>query len=387
MQNRRTFIHQIAAGSAGLAFTASLSSCIQTMAMKLSRVYIGTYTRGNSRGIYQGLFDHATGSLIDIQLVAETTNPSYLTLHPGGGYVFSVNEVTDFNGTTAGAVSSFVVGEGGQLSLINQQITRGGAPCYISTDATGSWIFIANYGGGNVVVFPVNEHGAIGEASAFVQHEGSSVNENRQQAPHAHCILPGPTGTHVYAADLGIDKVQIYAFDPDTGTLTPNSIPYTATAPGAGPRHLVFHPDGKHAFVINELDSSITSFAIDPSTGALTPLDTASTLPEDFTGQTTCADIHVHPNGRFVYGSNRGHDSIAIMAFDHETGSLSLLGNESTGGQKPRNFTLDPTGAYLLAANQQSDTVVSFRVNSDSGLLEPLGHTASVPTPVCLKFA
>ena len=349
-------------------------------------LYIGTYTNKESEGIYRALFNPATGELTDLRLAAPATNPSFLAIHPQQTHLYSVNELTEYEGAPSGAVSAFSMQQGGELEHVNTQPTQGGAPCYISMDAHGRWILTANYVGGNVALFPVSENGQLLEASSLIQHEGSSVNPRRQQGPHAHCIVLDPTGRYAYAADLGIDKVMIYQLDQEQGQLLPNTPPFVEMAPGAGPRHFVFHPDGVHAFAINELDSTITAFEFDGTSGALHPVSTASTLPSDFQGSNSCADIHVHPNGRYVYGSNRGHDSIAIFEFRATNGSLALLGTEPTQGNTPRNFCLDPTGQYLLVANQQTDTIVSFSMDSESGLLSSTGHILNAPTPVCLKF-
>jgi 6-phosphogluconolactonase len=221
----------------------------------------------------------------------------------------------------------------------------------------------------------------------MIQHEGSSINPNRQEGPHAHCIMPDPSSNFVFAVDLGLDQVVIYALDRESGVLKPNETAFVAVEPGSGPRHFDFHPDGRHAFVINELNSTLTAFDYDAGRGVLSPLNTISTLPVDFSENNSCADLHVHPGGRFLYGSNRGHNSIVVATFDPVAGSLTLVGHASTQGSTPRNFTLDPSGRFLLAANQRSDTVVSFEIDQASGLLTPTGQTADAPTPVCLKFA
>lgn len=391
LSTRRTFIKQSALGLAGSSILLSCSDQQQEATAPtpatMIPLYIGTYTNQNSQGIYRALFNEQTGELSDLNLATEASNPSFIAIHPQQTHVYAVHEVSDFDGMDSGAISAYAIESDGSLSLQSTQITRGGAPCYVSLDAHGRWALIANYGGGNITLLPIDANGQVQEASSFIQHEGSSVNSQRQEAPHAHCILLDPTGNFAYSADLGIDKVMIYKLDQDAGLLLPNDPPFASVTPGAGPRHFVFHPNGRHAFVINELDSTITAFGFDASTGALNPLSTASTLPPGYQESNSCADIHVHPNGRFVYGSNRGHDSIAILAFDDQTGNLSFLGTESTQGSTPRNFTLDPTGQFLLAANQRSGTIVSFKIDAGSGLLTPTGHTLEAPTPVCLKFA
>ena len=241
-------------------------------------------------------------------------------------------------------------------------------------------------GGGSVAVFPIGKDGRLGEASDFVQHTGSSVNPRRQSEPHAHSIMIDPENRFAFAPDLGLDKILIYKLNLEDGSLTANAQPWARVHPGAGPRHLDFHPNGKYAYVINELDSTFTAFRYDANTGTLTEIQTISTLPEDFDGTSHCADVHVHPSGKFLYGSNRGHDSIVICAIDEETGMLSYIGCESTQGQAPRNFGLNPEGTFLLAANQSTNTIVTFAVDADTGELTATGNVAEVPNPVCLKM-
>lgn len=387
--NRRSFIKSTALGIVGSTLLPACAEATQEASSlpAMRPLYIGTYTNKDSQGIYHALFNPETGALTDLKLAVAATNPSFIAIHPQQTHVFAVLEVSDYEGEESGAIRSFSIQEDGSLAEINTQPSQGGAPCYVSLDAQGRWALTANYSGGNVALFPVDEQGQLSEASTLIQHEGSSINPRRQQAPHAHCIVPDPTNTYAYAADLGIDKIMIYRLDKEEGRLIPNDPPFAASTPGAGPRHFVFHPGGKHAFVINELNSTITAFSFDASTGALNALSSASTLPSDAQENNSCADIHVHPNGRFVYGSNRGHDSIAIMGFDEQSGSLSLIDTESTQGNTPRNFTLDPTGQFLIAANQRTDTIISYRIDLDSGLLTPTGHILEAPTPVCLKFA
>ena len=386
MTTRRTFIKQSALSIAGssLLLTCDKKEIQEATSGIMRPFYIGTYTNKESQGIYRALFNTETGEITGLALAAASSNPSFIALHPNSTHLYAVHEVSDYNGEDSGAISAYSLQADGSLALLNTQLTRGGAPCYVSLDAGGQWAFIANYGGGNVTLFPVDADGRVQEATSFIQHEGSSAHPTRQQAPHAHCILIDPTGKYVYSADLGIDKIMIYELDSEQEALIPKA-PAQLPA-GAGPRHFVFHPNGRHAFVINELNSTITAFDYDNSTSTLTAIATTSTLPADFQDSNTCADIHVHPNGRFVYGSNRGHDSIAVLEFDEETGSLAWLATTSTQGNTPRNFTLDPSGRFLLAANQNSNTILSLSIHPDTGLLAPTGHLLEVPTPVCLKF-
>jgi 6-phosphogluconolactonase len=245
---------------------------------------------------------------------------------------------------------------------------------------------VANYGSGSVAVLRISDDGRLESASAFIQHEGSSINPSRQKAPHAHSINVDSGNRFAFAADLGLDKIMIYRFDPAQGTLAPHQPESVSLKPGAGPRHFAFHPTGRYAYVINELDSTVTAFTCQPERGALNAIQTISTLPQDFRGENSTAEVQVHPTGKFLYGSNRGHDSIAVFAIDPSSGRLTYVENEPTQGQTPRNFGIDPTGTFLLAANQDSDTVVVFRIDVTSGQLQPAGQTVKVPSPVCVKM-
>ena len=350
-------------------------------------VYVGTYTHGDSEGIYVYRLDSETGALEYSSKVIGVENPSFLDIHPSGRYLYSVNEVGEFEGQASGAVTAFYIHQAtGEISYLNQRATGGGAPCHVSVDATGKYLLVANYGGGSVAALPIGKDGRLGKASDFVQHSGSSVNPGRQSAPHAHAIMIAPDNRFAFVPDLGLDKVLIYQLDLEAGKLIPNAQPSAQVHPGAGPRHLDFHPSGKYAYVINELDSTFTAFRYDADTGTLTEIQTLSTLPEDFEGTSHCADVHVHPSGKFVYGSNRGHDSIVICAIDADTGTLNYIDCESTQGKTPRNFGLTPAGTFLLAANQQTDTIVTFAVDADTGELTATGDVVEVPTPVCLKM-
>lgn len=356
-------------------------------------IYVGTYTRSlphvqaKSEGIYLLQMDPGSGVLTHVSKMAGVENPSFVALHPSGNYLYAANEVGDFGGKASGAVSAFAIDRAsGALTFLNQEPTDGAAPCHLSVDATGRYLLTANYTGGSVAVHPIGADGRLGKMSDFVQHHGSSINPQRQQEPHAHSFTISADNRFAYAADLGLDKVVIYALDSSQGKLTPGEQPWVRVHPGAGPRHFDFHPSGRYAYVINELDSTVTTFAYAAATGRLTELQALSTLPAGFEGRSHCADIHVHPSGNFVYGSNRGHDSIAIFTVDQSTGLLTAAGHESTQGKIPRNFAIDPTGTFLLAANQNSDNVVVFRIDQQTGQLTATGHSLDVPTPVCLKF-
>jgi 6-phosphogluconolactonase len=348
-------------------------------------VYFGTYTRGESKGIYVAKLDLATGKLDGLQLAGEVKNPSFLVLHPSKPLLYACGEVGDFAGGKGGAVSALAIdAQRGTLTLLNQQSSEGAGPCHVSLDAEGRRLLVANYGGGSAACLPIDDDGRLGKAAGVVQHEGSSVDARRQQKPHAHSINLDRAGRFAFVADLGLDKVMIYRLGAK-GELAPNDPPFAALEPGSGPRHFAFHPSGKHAYVINELSSTIAAFRYDADRGALTTIQSVSTLPAGFEGKNSTAEVQVHPSGKFVYGSNRGHDSIAAFRVDEETGKLTAIGHYPSGGKTPRNFGIDPTGAYLLAAHQDSDNVVVFRID-ESGALRPTGHELKVAIPVCVKF-
>lgn len=349
-------------------------------------VYLGTYTtRSTSKGIYVSRLDGASGALAKAELAVETENPNFLAIHPGGSFLYA--NQTGSRATDAGYVSAYALNaESGKLTVLNGQSTGGSGPCYLVVDKAGKNVLVANYRGGSVAAFPIGKDGKLGESTALVQHVGSSVHPQRQTGPYPHSINLDPANHFAIAADLGLDKLLVYRFVAAKGTLTPNDPPSASVKPGAGPRHFAFHPKGHHAYVINELQSTVTAFEYDAGRGVLTEIQTLSTLPSDFKGQNSTAEVQVHPSGRFLYGSNRGHDSIAVFAIDAGTGKLAHVENQATGGHTPRNFGIDPTGRYLLAANQQSDNVVVFRIDAATGRLRSTGHQTDVPTPVCVKF-
>jgi 6-phosphogluconolactonase len=360
-----------------------------SMSQKGPLVYFGTYTGEKSKGIYVSRLNAETGALSAPALAAESRNPSFLAVHPTGGFLYAVGEVGEWGGKPGGSVSAFAVQSGtGTLTALNQQSSGGRGPAHIVTDKTGRNALVANYGGGSVAVLPIDPDGTLKPATAFIQHTGSSVNPDRQKEPHAHSVNVDPGNRFAYVADLGIDKVMIYRFAATDGTLTANVPPFAATQPGAGPRHFAFHPTGRFAYVINELHCTITAFTASSTDGGLTAVHTISTLPEGqgvIQGYST-ADVQVHPSGKFLYGSNRGHDSIVVFAIDDKTGRLTYVEHEPTGGSTPRGFGIDPTGTYLLAANQRSDSVVVFRIDPATGRLTPTGHKITVGAPVCVKF-
>lgn len=350
-------------------------------------VYFGTYTGAKSKGIYVSRLDLKTGKLTPAELAAETKSPSFLAIHPSRRFLYAVGEVNDFGGKPGGAVTGFSINpQTGQLTLLNQQTSGGAGPCHLVVDKAGKNVLVANYGGGSVEALPLREDGLLGGPSAFIQHTGSSVNPSRQKEPHAHSINLDAANRFAAAADLGLDKVLIYKFDTAKGTLVPNDPPSASVKPGSGPRHFAFHPSGRYAYVINEIVCSVTAFAYDAGRGILSEIQTISTLPGEVQRGYSTAEVQVHPSGKFLYGSNRGHDTIAVFSIDEKTGKLTRVENEPTQGKTPRNFGIDPTGQFLLAANQNSDTVVVFRIDAKTGALNPTGQTADVPAPVCVKF-
>ncbi len=350
-------------------------------------VFVGTYTEKESKGIYVYRLDAASGQLTALGLAAETTNPSFLAVDPSRHFLYAVNELPKYKGQASGAVSAFAIDrQTGKLSQLNEVASRGADPCYIALDKTGKHVLVANYTGGSVAVFPVLKDGRLGEASAFVQHAGSGPNRERQEGPHAHWIEVTANNRFAIAADLGLDKVMVYRFDPKTGSLTPNNPAFAKVDPGAGPRHAAFHPNGRFAYVINELHSSITNFSYDAGRGELNTLQTVSTLPKDFSGSNDTAEIQVHPNGKFLFASNRGHDSIAVFSIDQHKGRLTLVDHFSTQGKTPRNFEIDPSGSRLFVANQGSGNIVVFRIDQETGRLTSTGQVLNVPSPVCVKF-
>lgn len=350
-------------------------------------LYVGTYTRGDSEGIYRFYMNPATGELTPAGVTAGVDNPSFLAIHPDLHTLYAVNEVMEFDGKSGGALSAFhIEPNSGDLTFLNQQPTHGGAPCYVSVDADGKVVLVANYAGGNLATYLVQEDGSLSEPADLIQHSGSGPNPKRQEGPHAHSINLTPDNQYAVAADLGLDKVLIYRLDTTTGKLTSHEPPAATVPAGEGPRHFAFHPNGNFFYVINEMGSSVTVFAYDRDRTAFTPLQTISTLPTDWEGKSSCADIHLSPSGRFLYGSNRGHDSIAIFAVDPIHGTLAAIGHTSTGGRTPRNFAIDPTGSFLLAANQDTHSIVVFGIDREHGTLDATGIEAKVPMPVCLAF-
>lgn len=346
---------------------------------------VGTYTtKTDSKGIYAYEFDAETGKLTAKGLAVETPDPSFVAIHPNGKFVYAVNE----SGKQS-AVSAFALdAQSGKLTLLNQLPALGEDPCYITFDKTGKYVFIANYTSGNVVVFPILPDGKLGERTAVVKDQGTlGPNKERQDGPHAHWIQASSDNRFVFVADLGLDTVLTYRFDSSKGALTPNK-PFflRQLSAGEGPRHAAFSPDGHHFYVLSELDSTVTEFAYAPDHGVFGYLGVVPMLPPDFQGRNDAAEIEIHPNGKFLYASNRGRDSVTVFAIDPASGTLKLTGDFPTGGKEPRHFAIDPTGRFLLAENQHSNSIVVFGIDPATGALTQVSKTEGVPSPVCLVF-
>ncbi|HNR98382.1 MAG TPA: lactonase family protein [Planctomycetota bacterium] len=366
-----------AALSGSILPAAETSGAPPAAAGKLT-VYVGTYTGGKSEGIYRFLFDPATGSASAAALAAKTDNPSFLALHPGGRFLYAVNEA-------AGAMSAFRFANAeGDLEFLNRESTGGAAPCHVAVDRAGKHAFAANYTSGSIALLPIGADGRLGARTALIAHEGSGADRSRQKGPHAHCVDLDAANKFLLVADLGIDRIVVYRFDAAAGTLAPHG--RAALAPGAGPRHLAFAPDERRVYAINELDLTVTRFDYTPATGALQAKETLSTLPVPRQAGFSGGEIAMHPSGRFLYASNRGHDSIAAFAVDGETGALRVIGHTPAGGRTPRHFALDPGGDWLLCAHQDSDTIAVFRVDRATGRLAPADGVITVPAPVCILF-
>lgn len=349
------------------------------------RVYFGTYTRGSeSQGIYTCLLDTSDGKLHSLRLAAETDNPSFVAIHPSKPFLYSVGEYGEYQGGKSGSLSAYRVDEStGKLALLNHKSSYGQGPCHVVVDAEGKHVLAANYNSGSAGVLLINEDGSLGDRTGFTQHTGSSVNKQRQTGPHAHSINLDKANKFAFVADLGIDRVMVYRYD--DGSLSPNDPAWANTPPGGGPRHFAIHPSQKYAYVNNEITSSVTAFRLDAEKGQLESFQNISTLSRPHDGNST-AEIQVHPSGKFLYVSNRGHNSIAVFSINGRTGNLARVEIESTRGEVPRNFGIDPSGKFLLAANQNSNDVFVFQIDPDHGTLDYTGYSLSVPRPVCVKF-
>jgi 6-phosphogluconolactonase len=356
-------------------------------------VFVGTYTQDegkatNSKGIYVYRYDAATQEIAPLGLAAETTNPSFVALHPNGHFLYAVNELGNYKGPNSGGVSAFSVDRAtGKLTFLNEVASRGADPCYITVDKTGKWVLVANYTGGSIAAFPVLEDGKLGDASTFIQHTGHGDDPKRQEGPHAHSIDLTPDNRFAHVDDLGLNEVLTYKFDSNKGSLTPGNPPFAKPDAASGPRHFALRPDGKFAYVVSEMKGTVTVFSNDASTGALHPVQTVSTLPKDFKGDIEDAEIEIHPSGKFLYASNRGDgNSIAIFAIDAAKGTLTPIEIAATQGKTPRSFAIDPTGTLLFAANAASNNIVIFSIDQATGKLTPTGKVLDVASPVCVKF-
>jgi 6-phosphogluconolactonase len=350
-------------------------------------IYVGTYTGPSSKGIYAYRFDAKTGKAEELGLAAETANPSFLTLDPSRSFLYAVNEISNFHNQHTGAISSFRIDpKTGKLTLLNQVSSAGAGPCFIALDRTGKHLLAANYEAGSVAVFPILPDGRLGAATSSIRHSGHGADPERQEGPHPHWIGLSVNNKLAVTTDLGLDKLFVYRFEPSTGSLAGTSSTSFSLPPRSGPRHFTFDSSGKFGYLISEMSSTITAFSFDQESGALHELQTISTLPKDFAGNNDTAEIAIHPDGKFLYGSNRGHDSIAVFAVDQKSGNLTSIERVPSGGVKPRTFEIDPSGSYLFVANQISNKVVIFRIDRNTGQLTPAGEELDVPSPVCVKF-
>jgi 6-phosphogluconolactonase len=350
-------------------------------------VYIGSYTSNGGEGIYQYSLDSATGALALVDTLAGVVNPSFLALAPGGRFLYSVNEVESYYGKPEGALSAFAVEAGsGRLRFLNQQPSLGASPCHLACDQSGRYLLVANYGGANLAVLPILPDGKLAPAVDSHRHQGAGPHPSRQEAPHPHFIAADPFNRHVLAVDLGIDRVMAYALDSERGALRPAHTPFTAARPGSGPRHLAFHPQGKWAYVVHELQERVVHYAYHAKDGALSEVASHSCLPAGHAGENYPSGIQLDPTGKFLYVSNRGHDSIAHFRVDGLDGGLEFAGCAPTRGKFPRHFDIEPGGRFLVAANQRSDSLSVFRIEPDTGSLEWTGRSVQVPSPVCVRF-
>lgn len=352
-------------------------------------VYFGTYTRGGAKGIYRAVLNSETGRLSAPELAAECRDPSFLALHPSGAFLYAIDEASSPEKTPGAGVRGYAIDRRtGELTPLNEQSPQAPGPCHLEVDRTGKALLVANYSGGSVASFPIAADGRLGAAVSVITHEGSSVHPTRQKRPHAHAITVAPDNRFALSPDLGTDRVFAYRLDAARAELKRAEAYATPLPPGSGPRHVAFHPSGRWVYVINELLCTMAAFEYSAADGRLTPVQSLSTLPPGETVRTgfSTAEVAVHPGGRFVYGSNRGHDSIVVFAIDPASGRLTYVENEPTQGKTPRHFGIDPSGRWLLAENQNSGTVVVFAIDGATGRLEPTGHSVAVPAAVCAVF-
>ncbi|HCO24732.1 MAG: 6-phosphogluconolactonase [Gimesia sp.] len=349
-------------------------------------VFISAFAPGEKGAIHAYKMNPQTGELKLVERTSDVEHPFFLAVSPDNKFLYSIHAPGKFSGKNNEFVSAFALeGRTGKLKLLNRQSSLGTASCYLDIDKSGKAVVVANYTTGSVASLPVKEDGSLGESETFIQHTGSSVNPQRQKEPHAHCSVISPDQKFVFAADLGLDKILAYQLDSETAKLTPAEQPFVRTIPGAGPRHLTFHPDGKQLYVINELKNSITEFDYNPESGMLIEGQTISTLPKDFSGTSHCADLKFTPDGRFLYGTNRGHDSIAAYQVDDQ-GKLTLLEIEPSLGKGPQNLAVTADGKYLICANMPGNNVVVFKIDDKTGKLSPAGDPIEIPSPSCIMI-
>jgi 6-phosphogluconolactonase len=375
MLTRRSFLASSAAAAPLLA------------AGEKYRVYIGTYTRNGSHGIYQFTFDTATGALTPAGLAAEIENPSFLAIHPSGNFLYAAGELSKFKNEDSGALTAFEIDHAtGKLKRLNDAPAGGTSTCHVNVSRNGRFLAAANYGSGSCCVYAIESDGRLGSRTAFQQHKGSSANAQRQAGPHAHSVNFDRPNRHLVVADLGLDQLLVYKFDPQTGTLSPNDPPYAKLAPGSGPRHFSFHPSGRFAYAVNEMLCTVTAFRYNSARGVLSEIETVPTLPVPVERGFSTAEILVHPTGKFLYNSNRGHNTLTAFKIDTDTGKLTRVENESTRGEIPRNFAIEPRGGWIIAANQNTSNLTVLRVNLQSGALDPVGDPVAAPVPVCVRY-
>ncbi len=350
-------------------------------------LYVGTYTTGKSKGIYRCRFDPSSGSINKTGVREGIINPSFLAIDPQKKYLYAVSETGNYQGKTSGSVDAYkITGSAGSLEYLNERPSHGAAPCHIIVDKESRYVMVANYNSGNIAVFPIEEDGRLGRATDIIQHHGSSINKERQAGPHAHCIVLDPDNRFALSCDLGTDKVMIYHFDAEKGKLLPADQPFAKVKPGLGPRHIAFHPNGKIIYVICEMGNVVLVFDYDPEKGRLRQKQSIPTIPSDFKGKTKAAELQASSDGRFLYASNRGADTLVVYAIHPQNGELSLVQTQPALGKFPRHFIIDPTGKYLIAANKNSDNIVVFSINQETGKLAPTGETLDIPAPVCVTF-
>lgn len=380
---RRLFSFLLVLSAAGAALLSARSS-EKPAANGHYLVYVGTYTtKTSSKGIYSFRFDASTGKLSPVEVAAETPDPSWVAVHPSGKFLYAANEAGKNSTVSAYAMDA----NSGKLTQLNQRPAFGEDPCYVSFDKTGKYVLVANYTSGNVAVFPILPDGRLGDHTALLTDTGTiGPNKERQEGPHAHWIETAPDNRFALAIDLGLDEILTYRFDAGKGTLQPGDPAFIKLAGNTGPRHLAFSPGKKFAYSVDELNSTVTVFSFDPAKGALAVFQTISTIPQGSTGRNETAEITVHPSGKFLYASNRGHDTIALFRIDPATGKLTSAGDFSVEGKEPRHFAIDSTGSYLLAADQLSDKIVAFHIDPVTGALTPTGQVVQVPSPVCITF-